>query len=99
MKKRAYEESWTLIEGIEKKYYMFNKLIYDNTEVNVSYYIACFEREMTVPIKRGLKEIALKIMEDAYFFWCEYPEEVGDACCEEYIHSRLIYYGLINEST
>lgn len=67
----------------------------EDDEEEITYYVACFERYLTVKVKRGQKELAKKIMEDAYNTWHEYPDDVGDECCEEYICGKLIQYGII----
>lgn len=93
--KRAYQDALRLVNGIEKKYKEIEEVISYNEEVQATYYVACFERNLTIRVKKGLKEIALKVMEDAYNAWHECPEAVGDECCEEYICSKLIQYGII----
>lgn len=64
-------------------------------DVELRYFLACFDREFIIKISKPLANIAYKIIEESYLHWCEDPEDVGDVCCEEYIHGRLNDCGII----
>lgn len=53
--------------------------------VQLDFDIACFDRSLILLVKENEKDAAITILNFAYDFWREYPNFVGDKCCEEYM--------------
>lgn len=62
--------------------------------------ISCFDRSLILLVKENEKDAAIAVLNFAYDFWCEYPNLVGDKCCEEYmlevLKSHEIEYEVIS---
>lgn len=66
----------------------------DSARTEILFYVACLERYLALSVKAEQKQHALEIMPQAYNTWCEYPDNVGDACCEEYVCKCLTDNGI-----
>ena len=54
--------------------------------VRIEYDIFCLDRVLVVEVSEQEKEIALEIIDSAYYEWCE--SDPCD-CCEEFILGKL----------